>query len=168
MKTLGLLVMCLLSCNSAGAKSPSKPASASVPKSAPMSDIAGGRFIPKGIIAVLADPRLDPSVAFIFWQLARRPLDEWKVSELNFVMQVAPTLAETGISVIALQTLYEFFGLDPDNLFNPQPAQTWQNRSVSLDPRSAAEVAAISSADCQANIEQMTVATLHACAAGAQ
>lgn len=161
-------MVCFLACGAAGGQSFAKPTPASVPKPAQMSDIAGGRFIPKGIVAVLADRRLDPSVAFIFWQLARRPLEEWKVSELNFVMQISPTLAETGISVIALQSLYEFFGLDPDNLFNPQPAQTWQNRSVALDPRSAAEVAAISSADCQANIEQMTVATLHACAAGAQ
>jgi hypothetical protein len=121
---------------------------------AAVGDLSGGRFIPKPILEILADPRIDPNIAYILWQTARKPMDDWTLNELTFVMQVAPTLAETGIPVAKLQALYQFLGLDPNDLFNPQPGQNWQSQSTAFDPRSSANVNAISSADCQVDPSQ--------------
>jgi hypothetical protein len=131
-----------------------------------LSDVAGGRVIPKPIVDILADPRIDPIIAYILWQLSRKTMDEWTLSELGFVGQAAPTLAEAGITVGQLQTLYKFWGLDPDDVFNPSLPANWQSRSTAFDPRSAAAVAAISSAECQVDISQMTVATFRSCSGG--
>jgi len=146
---------------------PANQASQEATRQAAIGDLSGGRFIPKPILEILADRRIDPNIAYILWQTARKPLKEWTLNELAFVAQIAPTLAEAGIPVAKLEGLFKFMGLNPEGLFNPQPEQSWQSRSTAFDPSSAANVAAISSADCQTDPGTMTVATFQACTGGA-
>ena len=147
---------------------PAKPAAQPTPAQQGdiLSDVAGGRVIPKPIVDILANPRIDPNVAYILWQLSRKTMDEWTLSQLGFVGQAAPTLAEAGITVGQLQTLYKFWGLDPNDVFNPSLPANWQAKSTAFDPHSAAAVAAISSAECQVDISQMTLGTYRSCAGG--
>ncbi len=135
---------------------------------AAIGDVTGGRFIPTPILAVLADPRIDPNIAYILWQTTRKSLGDWRLSELNFVIQAMPTLAEAGIPVESLQALYGFMGLDPEDLFNPKPALDWQSQSTAFDNSTAASVNAISSADCQGDPSHLTVAAFQACRGGGQ
>ena len=81
---------------------------------------------------------------------------------------MVPTLAVTGMPMPQIQALYQFLGLDPSDVFNPQLGQDWQNRSTRFDKSSDAAVAAISSADCQTDPGQMTVAMLQSCVSGGQ
>jgi hypothetical protein len=131
-------------------------------------DVSGGRFIPKPILEILADPRIDPNIAYILWQTARMPIDNWTLSELFFVTQTVPTLVEAGIPTDKLQALYQFLGLDPADLFNPRLGESWQSKSTAFDPNSTTNVGAISSADCQTDPGTMTVATFQTCTGGAQ
>lgn len=142
-----------------------------VPQAAPrpspaIGDFAGGRFIPKPILDILADPRIDPDIAYIFWQTSRKPIDDWTMGELRFVAQAAPTLVEAGIPIDKVRMLYTFWGLDPNDVFNPSLSADWQSQSTAYDPHSAANVGAISSADCQVDLSLMTVGTYRACATG--
>lgn len=163
MKFFGLLLLTL-------ALAVATSATAQVPSStqqrAATGDVAGGRFIPPQILQILADPRIDPNVAYILWQTSRKPMDDWTVSELGFATQAAATLVEVGIPLIQVQTLYQFWGLDPNDVFNPSFGSDWQSRSTAYDPRNAGNVGAISSSDCQVNVSQMTVGTFRQCAAG--
>jgi len=131
-------------------------------------DVAGGRVIPDPILKILADPHIDPNVAYILWQLSRKPMDEWTLSELGFVGQIAPTLVEAALPIDKVQMLYQFWGLDTSDVFNPSLGPSWQSQSTAFNPYSAANVAAISSADCQVDISQMSVATYRACIGGGQ
>lgn len=128
---------------------------------AAMGDLSGGRQIPALVLRILADPRIDPTTAYILWQAARRPLDEWTIGELTQIMQITPTLVETGMNPAALRVLYEFLGLDPNDLFNTQLGQDWQGRSTAFNP--GLNQAAISAAECQVPMEDMTVGTFKAC-----
>ncbi len=150
------------------APKPPAPDQAAQQRAAALGDLAGGRYIPKGILEILADPRIDPNIAYILWQTARKPIADWTLNELFFVTQNAPTLVEAGIPAQKLQTLYQFLGLDPADLFYPQLGPNWQSRSTAFDPSSAANVGAISSAECQGDPGMMTVATFQACTGGAQ
>jgi hypothetical protein len=131
-------------------------------------DVAGGQAIPKPILEILADPRIDPNVAYILWQTSRKPMDTWTMAELGFVGQAAPTLIEAGVPIIKVQMLYQFWGLDPSDVFNPSLAANWQAQSTAFDPKSAAAAAAISSAECQVDISLMPVGTYRFCAGGGQ
>jgi hypothetical protein len=135
---------------------------------AAIGDMAGGRFIPKPILDILADPRIDPDIAYIFWQTSRKPLDDWTMAELRFIAQAAPTLVEAGIPVAKIRMLYQFWGLDPNDVFNPSLSADWQEQSTAFDPRSSGNVGAISSADCQVDLNLMTVGTYRACLRGGQ
>jgi hypothetical protein len=135
---------------------------------ATMGDVSGGQYIPPPILAILADPRIDPDVAYMLWQLSRRPLDGWKLSELAFVAQIAPTEVEAGLSITKLQTLYQFWGLDPADVFNPSLGANWQTQSTAYSPDSATSVGAISSADCQVDASQMTLGTYRSCIGASQ
>jgi len=128
-------------------------------------DVAGGRFIPQPILDILGDPRIDPNIAYIFWQTSRKPIDEWTMGEVGFTTSVAATLLEAGIPLIKIQTLYQFWGFDPRDIFNPSFAD-WQSQSTAYDPRNAGNVLSISSADCQVNVSLMTVATFRGCSSG--
>ena len=150
------------------AGAPLDPAQARVLQQAAMGDQFGGRAIPPDILKILADPRIEPITAYIVWQAARKPLEEWTVQQLQDITAVLPTLAETGMPMPQIQALYKFLELDPDDVFHPQFGQDWQTRSTRFDPSSGAAVAAISSADCQADPGQMTVATLQSCQSGGQ
>ena len=129
-------------------------------------DVAGGKVIPKSILEVLGDPHIDPNVAYILWQTSRKPMEDWTMKQLSFVTQAAPTLVEAGVPFEKIQLLYAFWGLDPNDVFNPRFGPQWQAQSTAYNPRSANNVGAISSADCQVDISLMTVATYRACAAG--
>ena len=133
-----------------------------------MGDQFGGRVIPPEIVKILADQRIEPVIAYMVWQAARKPLEEWTVRQLQEITAMLPTLAETGMPMQQVQALYKFLGLDQDDVFNPQLGQDWQSRSTSFDATSTAAVAAISSADCQADPSQMTVATFQSCQSGGQ
>ncbi len=131
-------------------------------------DEYGGRTIPAPVIKILSDPRVEPITAYIVWQAARKPLDQWTLKQLQDVTATLPTLAETGIPIGEIQELYKFLDLDPGDIFNPQLGQDWQERSTRFDPNSTAAVAAISSVDCQTDPSVMTVGTFRACNAGGQ
>jgi hypothetical protein len=133
---------------------------------AAMGDLFGGRSIPPDILKVLGDPRIDPVTAYMVWQAVRRPLEEWTMRQLQEITTVLPTLAETGMPMAQVQALYKFIGLDPGDVFHPQLGQDWQDRSTQYDKSSSAAVAAISSADCQGDTSQMTVATFQSCMTG--
>lgn len=152
----------------AGQPSPPPPAAAqsSHLEQATIGDTAGGRYIPKPVLDVLADPHFDPNVAYILWQLSRKPVADWTLAELSFVAQMAPTALEAHISVAKIQLLFQFWGLDPDDIFNVSLAPNWQSQSTAFSNSDAGSVAAISSADCQGDLSQQTVATFKACTAG--
>jgi hypothetical protein len=137
-------------------------------QAAAMGDLSGGRFIPPPILQILADRRIDPNIAYILWQTARKPIDEWTLNQLFFVTQTVPTLVEAGIPTDKLQALYEFLGLDPADLFNPRLGESWQSKSTAFNPNSTTNVGAISSADCQTDPGTMTVGTFQVCTGGAQ
>jgi hypothetical protein len=128
-----------------------------------LGDFSGGQFIPQPILAILGDPRFDPNVAYILWQLSRRPITDWTLSELAFVAQIAPTEAEVGVPITKLQTLYQFWGLDPNDIFSVSLGANWQSKSTAYSPDSATRVGAISSAECQVDASQMTLGTYQSC-----
>jgi hypothetical protein len=145
-----------------------KPAPQAGTERAGLGDTAGGRYIPKPVLDILADPHLDPNVAYMLWQLSRRPVGDWTITELSFVAQLAPTMLEGGISVTRVQTLFQFWGLDPDDIYNVSLAPNWQSKSTAFSNNDEGNVAAISSAECQADPSQMTVSTFKACTASRQ
>jgi hypothetical protein len=131
-------------------------------------DIAGGRVIPDPILKILANPHIDPDIAYILWQLSRRPLDDWTLAELGFVGQIAPMLVESALPIEQVQLLYKFWGLDPNNVFNPSLPSNWQSQSTAFNPYNAATVSAISSAECQVDPSQMLMSTFRSCIGGGQ
>jgi hypothetical protein len=135
---------------------------------ATIGDTAGGRYIPQPILDILADPHFDPNVAYLLWQLSRKPIAEWTLSELAFVAQITPTALEANISVTKIQMLYQFWGLDPNDVFNVSLGPNWQSQSTAFSNSTAGNVAAISTAECQVDISQETVGTFEACAGGAR
>ena len=146
------------------------PASAQVPsvqqQQAATGDLAGGRYIPQPILQILGDPRIDPNIAYMLWQTSRKQTDDWTMGELGFISHTAPILLEAGIPLIRVQTLYQFWGLNPLDVFNPSFGPDWQSQSTAYDPRNANNVLSISSAECQVDVSLMTVATYKACTAG--
>ena len=167
-----LLITALVSATAAAAQDrrvpqPARPDSApTTQQRAATGDVAGGKVIPKSILEVLADPHIDPNVAYILWQTSRKPMEDWTMKQLAFVTQAAPTLVEAGVPFKKVQLLYAFWGLYPNDVFNPRLGPQWQSQSTAYNPRSASNVGAISSADCQVDVSLMTVATYRACAAG--
>ena len=88
------------------------------------------------------------------------------MSEVGFVTSVAATLLEAGIPLIKIQTLYQFWGFDPRDIFSPSFGPDWQSQSTAYDPRNAGNLLSISSADCQVDVSLMTAATFRACSSG--
>ena len=135
---------------------------------AAMGDQFGGRIIPPDILKILADRRIEPITAYLLWQAARKPMEEWTMRQLQDLTATLPTLVETGMALAEIQELYKFLELDPGDVFTPQFGQDWQTRSTRFDATSTAAVAEISSADCQADPGLMTVATYRSCVARGQ
>ena len=148
------------------APAPAKSISSARAEQATIGDTAGGRYIPQPILDVLADPHFDPNVAYLLWQLSRKPIADWTLSELAFVAQITPTALEANISVTKIQMLYQFWGLDPNDVFNVSLGPNWQSQSTAFSNSTAGNVAAISTAECQIDISQETVGTFEACAGG--
>lgn len=124
--------------------------------------MAGGQFVPPPILRILANPRFDPDIAYVFWQLSRRPLADWTLSQLALVGQLAPTEVEAGVPIQALQALYQFWGLDPQDIFNPSLSRNWQTQSTAYS-READKYVSISSPECQVDISVMTVGVYERC-----
>lgn len=135
---------------------------------AALGDMFGGRTIPPKILKIMANPRIEPVVAYMVWQAARKPIDEWTLRQLQEITAIIPTLPETGMPMSDIQALYKYLGLDPSDVFNPQLGNNWQDNSTRFDRSSAAAVAAVSSADCQTDPGEMTVATFRSCRSGGQ
>jgi len=147
---------------------PHQPAPSQSQTRAALGDSAGGRYIPKPVLDILGDPHIDPNIAYMLWQLSRRSVGDWTMAELSFVAQMAPTLLEADISVVRIQTLYRFWGLDPSDIFNISLAPNWQSQSTAFSTNDAGNVAAISTSECQVDISQMTVSTFKSCTANRQ
>lgn len=137
-------------------------------RQAAVGDFSGGQFIPPQVLKVLGDPRMDPDVAYMLWQLSRRPLDDWTLSELAFVAQIGPTEVEAGLPIEEVQILYQFWGLDPSDVFNPTLGANWQSKSTAYSNQSATSVAAISTAECQVDASQMTLGAYRSCIGAGQ
>jgi len=147
---------------------PAPPTPTPAQQQAMLGDFAGGQYVPGPILRILGDRRVDPDVAYMLWQLSRRPIDDWTLSELALVAQVAPTEVEAGLPIELVQALYQFWGLDPNDVFNPTLGSNWQSKSTAYSNQTAVGVAAISSAECQVDASQMTLATFRACIGAAQ
>jgi hypothetical protein len=92
------------------------------------------RFLPPKIVAFLNDPRIDPQTRGFLEMVAVKPTKDWTLGQLNMVLQVVPTLTEMMISTAALSDFYEFLGLDPSQLFEPQLGN-WQEGGSAFDMR---------------------------------
>lgn len=147
---------------------PPNPAQQRALQQAAMGDQFGGRIIPPQILKILGDRRVEPITAYLLWQAARKPIEEWTMRQLQDLTSTLPTLVETGMKLADIQELYKFLELDPGDVFNPQLGQDWQTRSTRFDATSTAAVAEISAAECQTDPGQMTVATYRSCVAGGQ
>lgn len=166
-RATALLLLLLLPAGMAWAQPPPS-AQQRAAQQAAMGDVFGGRTIPPNILKILADRRIEPVVAYMVWQAARKPIEEWTLRQLQEITATIPTLAETGMPMARIQELYQYLGLDPGDVFNPRLGQDWQDRSTRFDRSSDAAVAAISSADCQTDPGQMTVAMFQSCQSGGQ
>lgn len=92
------------------------------------------RFVPPQIVAFLHDPRLDPQTRTFLEVVAGKPTKDWTLNELSMVEQVVPTLTEMHIATAELSDFYEFLGLDPTQLFEPQLGN-WQSHGTAFDAK---------------------------------
>lgn len=84
----------------------------------------------------LNDRRVEPAVRSFLLGMAGKKRETWTVAELQQVTAVVPALTEMYISTSTLSAFYEFMGLDPASLFDPQLGSEWQTSIVSeFDPR---------------------------------
>nr|WP_294543434.1 hypothetical protein [uncultured Rhodopila sp.] len=97
-------------------------------------DVKGTRYVPPAIQAFLADRRLDPYTRAFLRGLAAKPTEQWTQGELPTVTQLVPSLTEMAIPTRKLSDFYEFLGLRPDELFEPQLGN-WQTKSIGFDQR---------------------------------
>jgi hypothetical protein len=98
-------------------------------------DITGSRFVPPKITAFLSDRRIDPATRAFLRGVAAKPTEEWTLQELTTTLQLVPTLTEMHIAAAVLRDFYDFLGLDPSKLFEPQLGN-WQKRSIGFDGNS--------------------------------
>jgi hypothetical protein len=108
----------------------------------PKSDTPNRRLIPPSITRFLNDRRIDPATRSFLFTIANKPNGEWTLADLQMVSSVVPTLTEMRIPAAALRAFYEYLGLDPNNLFEPQIGGTWQVSSTLNEPRNYARVRA--------------------------
>lgn len=97
-------------------------------------DVQGARFIPPRITAFLNDPRIGTYTRAFLRSVAAKPTEDWTLTELQIVMQIVPTLTELHVPTALLSEFYEFLGLDPASLFEPQLGN-WQQQSNAFDAR---------------------------------
>lgn len=108
-------------------------------------DVANRRFVPPKIIAFLHDPRIDPETRAFLLSMASKPTEDWTLAQAQMLLQLVPTLTEMYIPTRVLSDFYEFLGLDPTQLFDPQLGRSWQRRSTGLDKN---DFAAVEQAQC--------------------
>lgn len=125
-----------------GLVAPRLPMPPSIRLGLPTGDMQPRRIIPPSIMRLLDDPRVDPATRAILLTIAGKPNDEWTLADLQLVTAIVPTLAEMHIATARLSEFYEFLGLDPANLFEPQLGATWQASSTINDPRNYARIRA--------------------------
>lgn len=114
-------------------------------------DVRGARFIPPNIEALLRDRRIDPTVRAYLRGMAAKPTEDWSLADLQRVSAIVPTLTEmqNPIATARISEFYEFLGLDPTQLFEPQLGN-WQGNSTAFDPRNFAP----STADCPTSFQR--------------
>jgi len=108
----------------------------------PKSDTPNRRIIPPSIARFLNDRRIDPATRSFLFAIANKPNNEWTLEDLQMVSGVVPTLAEMRIPAATLREFYEYLGLDPNRLFEPQIGGSWQVSSTLNEPRNYARVRA--------------------------
>ena len=111
----------------------SPPAFASLGQ--PRGDMQPKCLIPPSILRLLNDRRIDPFTRSVLLAIAGKPNEEWTLADMQMVTSVVPALTEMNIATAKLSELYEFLGLDPVNLFEPQIGSTWQISSTLSNPR---------------------------------
>ncbi|MXP65096.1 hypothetical protein E0493_17250 [Roseomonas sp. M0104] len=105
------------------------------PQPEPLGDMAPQRLIPPRIQAFLRDPRIDPLTRAYLLSLGGRKRERWSVQDLQTLSALIPTLTELMVPTALISELYEFLGLDPASLFEPQLGEGWQAASTAQDPR---------------------------------
>ncbi len=100
-----------------------------------MDDVRAQRLIPPGVRQFLHDPRIDPVSRAFLMGIAGKDRDAWTMHDYQMISALVPTLTEMRISTATLSAFYEFIGLDPSNLFEPQLGEGWQIASTPFDPR---------------------------------
>jgi hypothetical protein len=100
-------------------------------------DIAPQRLIPPSIMRFLNDRRIEPLTRSFLLGIAGKKREDWTLQDLQEVTAVVPSLTEMHISTAVLSEFYEFMGLDPASLFEPQLGADWQATSTAFDPRNA-------------------------------
>jgi hypothetical protein len=93
-------------------------------------DIPGTRFVPPDILAFLYNNRIDPQTRAFLRHVAGKPTEDWTLTELQLTTQIVPVLAETAVPTRVLSNFYEFLGLDPTSLFEPQLGRIQQTTSA--------------------------------------
>jgi hypothetical protein len=105
-----------------------------------MDDVRARRLVPPSIVRMLNDRRVDPNTRAYLIGMAGKPNDEWTLADLQTLSILVPTLTEVNITEAALKDFYQFLGLDPTDLFNPQIGGNWQVSSTLGDRRNFAKV----------------------------
>ncbi|WP_043367218.1 hypothetical protein [Belnapia sp. F-4-1] len=100
-----------------------------------MDDVRAQRLVPPGVRQFLNDPRIDPVSRAFLTGIAGKDRDAWTMHDYQMISALIPTLTEMRISTATLSAFYEFMGLDPANLFEPQLGDGWQTSSTPFDPR---------------------------------
>lgn len=133
-------------------------------RNAAIGDMVGTRPVPEIIKNILANPRIDPNIAYMLWKAASVPTKDWTMGQLKTIVAVVPLLTYHGLSTISLKVLYKFMGFNTKNLFQPLKIELpWQVRSILFDPHLGASPTSISSAKCQRPLNELTVGTYIAC-----
>lgn len=122
----------------AGISAEGAPQRPAVPGPAPrpdMDDVRASRIVPPQVRRFLADRRIDPLTRAYLTGIAGKERDGWTLADLQLLTAVVPALTELRIGTAVLSEFYEFLGLDPANLFEPQLGSGWQTGSTAFDQR---------------------------------
>lgn len=123
---------------SAPTRPPASPAAQSAafpdPTLRGMDDVPGTRLVPPSVQSFLRDRRIDPLTRAYLGRLAAKPTEEWSMADYETLTGLVPTLTEMRIATATLSAFYEFLGLDPTSLFEPQLGVGWQTASTAFDP----------------------------------
>ena len=89
-------------------------------------DLPGKRYVPPAIIQFLWNRKIDPQTRAFLFHVSAKQTEDWTLAELQMTTQLVPILTETAVPTRVLSDFYEFLGLDPTSLFEPQLGQLAQ------------------------------------------